>query len=114
MPARNIPGIQRGPDFDREINEASTIEKIAKTAKLDRPPEANDPIVSAAVDAAHELANSIGRKVDVQYEPKTGIIVMSVYSADGEELIRRIPPEDAIRMAQNHKTDRSQFFDEVI
>ncbi len=114
MPTRNIPGIQRGPDFDREINEVSTMEKVAKATKLQRPPEANDPIVSAAVDAAHEIANSIGRKVDVQYETGSGMIVMSVYSADGEELIRRIPPEEAIRMAQNHKTDRSQFFDEVV
>ncbi len=110
---KSIPGIQRGPDFDRETHEASHVDHVAKATKLERPPEVNDPIVAAAVDAADEIADSIGRKLDVQYDTSSGQIVMTVLSSDGEEVIRRVPPEEAIRMAQRLKDERSRFMDQT-
>ncbi|MCP4606269.1 MAG: flagellar protein FlaG [Proteobacteria bacterium] len=109
--AKSIPGIQRGPDFERETHEASRVDRVAKAAKLSRPPEINDPVVSAAVDAIDELSNSLGRKLDVQYDTGSGLVVMTLYSADGEKMIRRIPPEEAIRMAQRLKDERSRYLD---
>ncbi|MCP4679845.1 MAG: flagellar protein FlaG [Deltaproteobacteria bacterium] len=109
--AKSIPGIQRGPDFERETHEASRVDQVTKAAKLERPPEINDPVVSAALDAVNEISDSIGRKVDVQYDTSTGQVVMTVLSSDGEEVIRRLPPEEAIRMAQRLKDERSRFMD---
>ncbi len=111
--AKNIPGIQRGPEFDREVHEKATVEKVDKAAKLERTPEVNDPIVSAAVDAVSEVADSLGRKVDVQYDPSSGEIVMTIYTADGEKVLRRVPPEEAVRLSQRLQSNRSKFFESV-
>lgn len=112
--AKAIPGITRGPDFEREAQEPRQVEKIVQGGKLDRPPEVNDPIVSAAVEALHEMAQQLGRKVDVQYERKSGQVIMTVYTGDGQTEIRRIPPEDAIRMAQSLKEEKSMSLDSVV
>lgn len=111
--AKAIPGITRGPDFEREAQEPRQAERVTKEAKLERPQELNDPIVSAAVEAIHEMAQQIGRKIDMQWEANTGNIIMTVYSGDGEKMIRRIPPDEAIRMAQSLKEERSVHLDAI-
>ncbi|MDD5308899.1 MAG: flagellar protein FlaG [Deltaproteobacteria bacterium] len=108
-----IPGIQRGPDFDREINEPARVERVAKEARQGRAVEVNDPVVAAALAAVQELADSMQRKIEVQWERNTGLVVITVLTKDGGEIIRRIPPEEAIRMAQNIKNWRSQYLDGV-
>ncbi len=106
-----IPGIQRGPDFDREVHDKDHVDKMNRQAKLDRPAEVNDPIINAAVEAVQEVSDSFERKVDVQYETGSGMIVLTVYAADGEEVIRRVPPEEAIRLSQHLKNERAKLFD---
>ncbi len=116
MPAaKSIPGIQRGPDFEAETHEVSRTERVVREAKLQRPAEVNDPLVTAAVDALEEAAEmaDLGRQVDVQYNSETGMIVFSIYSADGDRLIRQIPPEEAIRMAENLSEQRSHLLDQM-
>lgn len=112
--AKAIPGITRGPDFERETQEPRQAERIAKEGKLERSPEANDPIVLAAVEAIHEMSRTMGTKIDVQYERNSGEVVMTVYSGDGETMIRRIPPDEAIRMAQSLKEQRSVHLDSIV
>lgn len=108
-----IPGLQRGPDFEWEVHEPTHVERVQKEAKERRVLEANDPIVSAAVEAVHEMASSLNRKIDVQYERNSGMVVMTIYDSTGEEIIRRLPPEDTIRMAQNLKDQRARYLDSV-
>ncbi|MCU0662993.1 MAG: flagellar protein FlaG [Myxococcota bacterium] len=112
--AKAIPGITRGPDFEREAQEPRQAERIVKEGKLDRLPEINDPIISAAVEAVHEMAQHFGTQIDVQYERDTGNIVMAVYTGDGKKMIRRIPADEAIRMAQSLKEERSVLFDSIV
>jgi len=114
MPStKTIPGIQKGPDFDREAHEPYHVEKAVKGVKLGRQPDLNDPIVNAAVDALAEVSESFGENVDIQYERHSGMIVMTIYEEDGETVERRIPPEEAIRMAQHRKEMRAQYLSSV-
>ena len=112
--AKSIPGIQRGPDFDREVYEPKHVEDIVKEARHDRKPEANDPIVDAAVTALKEVAGTFERDLDVQYDTRSGMVVMTLYDGENGEEIRKIPPEDAIRMAQARKQMRAQYMDSVL
>ena len=114
MPStKSIPGIQKGPDFDREAHEPSHVEAVEKEIKLDRKPELNDPVVAAAMEALKEVEDSFGREMDLQYERNSGLLVMTIYDDSGEKIIRRIPPDDAIRLAQNRKKMRAQYLDAV-
>lgn len=112
---KSIPGIQRGPDFDREVHEVARTERLVKEVKLGRQTEANDPLIQAAVEAVEEIgaADELGREYDVQYDRNSGVVVFTVYAADGETVIRRIPPEEAIRMAQHRKHRRSQLLSQT-
>ena len=112
--AKTIPGIQRGPDFDREVHESQHVEELSKAARLNRKPESNDPIVSAAVTALQEVADTFERNLDVQYDTNSGMIVMTLYDGVSGEEIRQIPPEEAIRMAQYRKQMRAQYMDKVL
>ena len=112
--AKTIPGIQRGPDFDREVHETSHVEELSKTARLNRKPEANDPIVSAAVTALQEVSDTFSSDFDVQYDADSGMVIMRFYDEAGGEEVRQVPPDEAIRMAQYRKQMRAQMMDEVL
>jgi uncharacterized FlaG/YvyC family protein len=107
-----IPGVERVLDFDCEVNEPARVERVAKEARQGRAVEINDPIVDAAITAVQELADSMQRKIDVQWDRATGTIVVTVSTKDGE-IIRRFPPDEAIRMAQNVRNWRAQYLDGV-
>ena len=111
---KTIPGIQRGPDFDREVHEPAKIEQVEKAAKLHRKPEANDPIIEAAVTALEEVKDTFARDLDIQYEANSGMIVMTLYDGNSGKEIRKIPPEEAIRMAQYRKQMRAQYMDSIL
>jgi uncharacterized FlaG/YvyC family protein len=112
--ATSIQGIPREPDFEREVNDAKHVEELSKAAKLNRKPEANDPIVSAAITALQEVSDTFDKGLKVQYETNSGMIVMTIYNESTGEEIRQLPPEDAIRLAQHRKQLRAQYTDSVI
>ncbi len=112
--ATSIPGIQREPDYEREVNDAKHVEETAKAAKLNRKPEVNDPVVSAAITALQEVADTFDKGLNVQYDTNSGMIVMTVFNESTGEEIRQIPPEDAIRLAQYRKQMRAQYMDGVL
>ena len=112
--AKTVPGIQRGPDFDREVHETQHVDELSKSARLNRKPQVNDPIVSAAITALQEVSDTFDRDLDVEYDSKSGMIVMTLYNESSGEEIRQIPPDDAIRMAQYRKQMRAQMMDKVI
>ena len=112
---KTITGIQRGPDFEREVYEPQHIEKMDKEQNLQRKVEANDPLIKAAVSAAHEVADSIGaQRVDIKYDAKNEMVIMAFMDKDGEEIVRQIPPEEVIRSAQRLKENRARFIESIM
>jgi len=39
---------------------------------------------------------------------------MTVYSGDGEKVISRIPPEEAIRLSHRLREDRANFLESIL
>jgi hypothetical protein len=72
--SKSIPGIQRGPDFDREVHETAHVERAARGAKLGRFPEANDPIVMAAIEAINEVASAHGQGTGQRPSPLESLL----------------------------------------
>jgi len=111
---KTIPGIQYGPDHDLEIHEPARVERVAKEVKHGRAVEANDPVVSAALSALEELVSTLHNEIDVQYQKASGMVGITVYSENGEKIVRRAAPEEAIRLVQNMKNARSNFVDNIL
>ncbi|MBN2341412.1 MAG: flagellar protein FlaG [Deltaproteobacteria bacterium] len=111
---KTITGIQRGPDFEREAHEIHHVERIQREVKTNSKAEVNEPLIRAAVEAGQEIGQSMGNSVDVKYDRENDLVVMQITSADGEEVIRQIPPEDAIRTAQRIKKQQAQFWESIM
>ncbi len=113
---KTIAGIQRGPDFDREVYEPARVEHVERSIKDDhgKQPETNDSLIRAAVDAGKEVASSMGNNLDVRYDSDTGMVIMAVVTPDGKKVVRYVPPEEMIRQAQRQKEMLAQYVESVI
>jgi uncharacterized FlaG/YvyC family protein len=113
---KTISGIQRGPDFDKEAYEPARVERVERSIKEDhnKHPEANDPLIRAAVEAAKEIAGSDGTRSNVRYDKDAGLVIMEMVSLDGREVVRSSPPEEVIREAQRRKEFRAQYLESVM
>lgn len=111
--ANAIPGITRGPEFESEKLEAAHGDRVVKEAKQGHGMEPNETLINAAVDSIEKTGNMFGRKLEVQYDTNSGMVVFTVYTEEGK-MIRRIPPEEAIRMAARQADTRSQYLNEIM
>jgi len=72
---------------------------------LRRPFEAEAPVdaqrVSAATRKVEELFQTVRRNLEFREDPSSGRLVVSVIDAESGEIIRQIPPEQMIRMAEH-------------
>lgn len=53
-----------------------------------------------AVSKLNDYTQSISRKLSFSIEESTGRTVIKVYDAETDELIRQIPPEETLRLAE--------------
>jgi flagellar protein FlaG len=56
--------------------------------------------LEAAVSKLNDYVQSIRRTLSFSIEESTGRTVISVYDAETEELIRQIPPEETLKLAE--------------
>jgi len=111
---KTITGIQRGPDFEREMNEIHHVERVRKEVKTDSKAEVNEPLIKAAVEAGKEVADTMGQRVDVKYDRENDLVVMQIMDKNGEEVVRQVPPEEMIRTAQRIKQQQAQFLNSIM
>ena len=111
---KTISGIQRGPDFEREMYEVHHVERTQREAKTGSKAEVNEPLIAAAVEAGKEVADSMGQRVDVKYDKENDLVVMQIKKLNGDEVVKQIPPDEVIRTAQRIKKQQAQFLDSVI
>ncbi|MBN2528282.1 MAG: flagellar protein FlaG [Deltaproteobacteria bacterium] len=111
---KTITGIQRGPDFEREMTEIHHVQRIQREVKTNSKAEVNEPLITAAVEAGKEVASSMGQQVDVKYDRENDMVVMQIKELNGGEVVRQIPPEEMIRTAQRIKHQQAQFLNSVI
>ena len=78
-----------------EVKAAAPATEATKAA----PPDAKQ--LEAAVAKLNDYVQSIRRTLSFSIEESTGRTVIKVYDAETDELIRQIPPEDTLRLANS-------------
>ena len=74
---------------------------------------------AAAVEPLKRAVRTLSNHVDIQYRRDLEMVVMVVYKKDpetgleGEEVVRQIPPEDAVRLAQQLEKGKATILDEI-
>jgi len=84
--------------------EAAASAKQAATAQ----PDAKQ--LKEAVTKLNDYVQNIRRKLSFSIEESTGRTVIKVYDAETEELIRQIPPEETMRLAEVIQEQTSSLF----
>ena len=73
-----------------------------------KPPERAE--LEKAVSDIQEFAQSNQRKLDFSIDDTTGVMVVKVIASDSGEVIRQLPSEVALKLAQNLADPHSLLF----
>lgn len=105
--AKGASGQQRARD--------STSPPVAK--EREKPASPTD--LATAIEPLKRAAESLNSRVDIQYRDDIEKVVMVVYrkdpetGQDTEEIIRQIPPEAAVKLAQQLEQGKATILDEI-
>ncbi|MEO8063023.1 MAG: flagellar protein FlaG [Pseudomonadota bacterium] len=81
-----------------------------KEAKAAPPVEV--PKIESVTKQIDSFLRSIGRSINFRVDPGSGEMVVSVIDANTGEIIRQVPGEDALKLAQSIENSMSAFVDE--
>ena len=73
-------------------------------------PYPDDKQLKEAVSKLNDYVQNIRRKLSFSIEESTGRTVIKVYDAETEELIRQIPPEETLRLAEVIQEQTANLF----
>lgn len=80
---------------------ASNVETVQEgPVPVDTQAQPNPDQLKEAVSKLNDYTQSISRKLSFSIEESTGRTVIKVYDAETDELIRQIPPEETLRLAE--------------
>jgi flagellar protein FlaG len=88
------------------------IEQPQKEAKPAPPIEV--PKIESVTKQIDSFLRSIGRTINFRVDPGSGRMVVSVLDATTGELIRQVPGEDALKLAESIEASLSAFVDERV
>jgi flagellar protein FlaG len=80
---------------------------VAESAKAQTPVPAD---MGKAVSKLNDHVQNLRRTLSFSIEESTGRTVIKVYDAETEELIRQIPPEETIRLAEVIEDQNASLF----
>lgn len=92
--------------------------KTPAVAKVEERP-ATEVDTATAIEPLKKATQTLNNKVDIQYRQDLEMVVMLVYHKDpatgeqSEEVIRQIPPEEAVRLAQQLEKNKATILDEI-
>ncbi|KMT56807.1 flagellar protein FlaG [Pseudomonas fildesensis] len=86
----------------------------AKPAAISEPDKGEEPqriALEKAVTDMREFVQATQRNLDFSIDDSTGKVVVKVIATDSGEVIRQIPSETALKLAQNLSDASSLLFD---
>jgi flagellar protein FlaG len=86
------------------------VDKPRKEAKPAAPIEV--PKIESVTKQIDSFLRSIGRTINFRVDPGSGHMIVSVLDASTGEVIRQVPGEDALKLAQRIEDGQSAFVDE--
>lgn len=87
--------------------------EVEKPHKEARPaPPVEVPKIESVTKQIDSFLRSIGRTINFRVDPGSGRTIVSVLDATTGEVIRQVPGEDALKLAQSIENSLSAFVDE--
>lgn len=93
-----------------ELKAATATTEVAETRSNDSMTEAGREQVLAAVTEMQDYVDAAGRNIQFQLDDGSGRMVVKVTEASTGEVIRQMPSEEALRLAENMAEIRSVLF----
>jgi flagellar protein FlaG len=110
--------IKLTPSYSPGTPQASTAAVAqAKPAASSEPAKSEEPQRAAlekAVTDMREFVQATQRNLDFSIDDSTGKVVVKVIATDSGEVIRQIPSETALKLAQNLSDASSLLFDSKV
>jgi flagellar protein FlaG len=106
------PKAERGQSAAAKVVEADAVEpQAANSASGTNPgPQASREEVETAVATIQDFVQSVRRSLNFSLEEGSGRVVVKVTDAGSGEVIRQIPSEEALQLAENLSEVRSLLF----
>ena len=99
------------PAIAAQGNLASKTQDVAPVQAADKVKEPQRSELEKAVKDIQEFVQSIQRQLNFSIDESTGQVVVKVIATDSGELIRQIPSEAALTLAQSLTDASSLLFD---
>jgi flagellar protein FlaG len=104
----------RLPRVVADERQAVTLPKVAEQPKQQAKPAppVEVPKIESVTRQIDSFLRSFGRSINFRVDPGSGEMVVSVIDATTGEVIRQVPGEDALRLAQSIEDSLSAMLDE--
>lgn len=89
-----------------------SVTKVQETPATGKEPERAD--LEKAVTDIREFVQAAQRKLDFSIDDSTHRVVVKVIATDSGEVIRQIPSETALKLAQNLSSASNLLFDDKV
>ncbi len=106
-------GASQVKQMDAAQNRSSSSEPVATQtrAAVGQSPEAEREKLQAAVSDIQGFVQSVRRDINFNLDEDSGRVVINVTEATSGDVIRQIPSEEALRLAENLSEIRSVLFE---
>jgi flagellar protein FlaG len=105
-------GVNATPAGNAQVRvpaEQENPEKVSELARQKSEAEERKP-VEAAASSIQEFVQSIRRNLNFDVDDSSGRVVVQVTDSESGEVIRQIPSEDALKLAESLSEMRSLLF----
>lgn len=108
---RQEGGVQ-GPRAGRGAEGKYTRETIESLTPLERHRAEDPEALAKAVERLEDVSRRIGRELEFQVDEETGRTVVTVYVSGTDEVVRKIPPEEMLELAERMEEVRGLLFND--
>lgn len=109
LTGKGLSAVPAGNAQVRGPAEKENSEKAAEQARQKSEAEERKP-VEAAASSIQEFVQSIRRNLNFDVDDSSGRVVVQVTDSESGEVIRQIPSEDALKLAESLSEMRSLLF----
>ena len=110
--------VETGVRLPRVVDErpAVTVPKVVNDQPVQQAkpaPPIEVPKIESVTKQIDSFLRSIGRSINFRVDPGSGQMIVSVIDANTGEVIRQVPGEEALKMAQSIEASLSAMVDET-
>jgi flagellar protein FlaG len=99
------------PAVAAQGNPAGKTQEAAPALSVEKDKEPQRPELENAVKNIQDFVQSTRRQLNFSIDDSTGLVVVKVIATDSGELIRQLPSEAALKLAQSLNDASSLLFD---